>query len=183
MLWRRPWAKKGPTLDVETLLGSVAERTGLESSVVAPVVFLLWRLAIVQRRLELSTEPFLRVLSASLREMGGDRWSDQDAQLWAQRQEHILRLLAPEGPLASGAKAAELLLEQQLVFCRARTLTDIRPVFDDRAERIQGLLPFHTLALTCYEGGETREIHIALDSTDVTELRHQLERGEERETP
>ena len=170
-----------PALDDRILSASLAERTGLALDVVAPVVSTLCRLAFVQRKLDLSTDVFLQALATSLRELGTEQWSSNDAELLSERQENIARLLAPDGAIAGGAKAADLLFEQQMVFCKARTLTDMRPVFDEQAQRVQGFLPFHTLALTVHEGTEMREIHMAMDFRDLVRLRKQLERAEQKE--
>jgi hypothetical protein len=57
----------------------------------------------------------------------------------------------------------------------------VRPVFDQEAKSLQGFVPFHTLAVEYYESGKPCEIHIALDLNDISELRGQLERAEQKE--
>ena len=170
-----------PTLDVDALARSVAQRASLDQQATTSILGVLWRLAFVQRHLNLDTNAFLAALSESLRTPLPNQWSDEDAEAWEARRQQVAALLTPEGPISSGAKAAELLLEQQLVFCTARTITDLRPVFDEQAQRLQGFLPCHTLAITCHEGGETRHLYIALDGNDIAALRRQLERAEQKE--
>jgi len=173
--------EKKPTLDTEALSRSVAERSGLDLAQVGSIISVLWRLALIQRRLDLNTDAFLSGLSTNLSEKGSERWSTEDAKCWNDRQEYVARLISPDGTLAYGAKAAELLLDQQFLFCRARVLTDVRPVFDEGAECVQGFLPFHTLSVTYHEGGETREMHLAMDFNDIVRLRNQLLRAERKE--
>ena len=173
-------ATQPPSLDVNATCRSVAEQTHLALETVRPIVGILWRLAFVQRRLGLAADAFFDALAAGLKEADG--WDAADAESWSSRREYVARALEPSGTIAVAAKAGELLLEQQLVFCTARTLTDVRPVFDESAEHIQLFLPFHTLAITCHEAGETREIHIAMDLSDMIRLREQLERAERKET-
>ena len=170
-----------PTLEPGALAETIAGRGDLDPSVVRRVVPSLWKLALVRRRFDASVDAFLQMLGAGLKEAGPDRWNDSDAEAWSARLALVERILAPEGPLALGAKAAELLLEQHLVFCNARILTDVRPVFDERAETIQWFLPFHTLAVTCHEGGDTKTIHIAMDFNDLSELGDQVKRAQQKE--
>ena len=170
-----------PTLGPEALSSSLAQRTGLEISVVGPLVSLLFRLALVQRSLELTASAFLEALTTTLTDMGDDKWSAADSQRWAERREQIERVLASQGALAAGAKAAELLLEQQLLFVTSRVVTDVRPVFDEGAERLLGFATFHNLAIGCYEDGKHRTIRIAMDSDDIARLRDQLGRAQRKE--
>jgi hypothetical protein len=170
-----------PTVDPDPLARAVAARTGVDAAVVERVVPALWRLALVQRRFEVAPDDFLRTLSARLSELGPERWSANDAEAWAQRQNAISRMLVSDGPLATGAKAADLLMEQQLVFCTARILSDLRPVFNEAAEALQGFLPFHTLAVTYHEGGETKTIYFAMDASDLKRLARQIDRAQRKE--
>lgn len=173
--------KQQPSLDVEAVGRLVAREAGLDEATVVSIVEVLWRLAFVCRKLDLSTDVFIDALGAGLQELGDTRWTAADAEAWNARRDYIARVLTPEGNIGIAAKSGELLFEQQLIFCTARTLTDVRPVFDESAERIQVFLPFHTLAITCHEAGETRQIHIAMDSGDIVRLRKQLERAEQKE--
>lgn len=172
-------AKQSPSLDVDAVCRSVAAHTGLALDVIVPIIKVVWRLAFVQKRIGLETDAFLDALETSLR--GVEGWHANDSESWTAAREHIARILGPEGTIAVAAKAGELLLEQQLVFCSARTLTDVRPVFDKPAERIRLFLPFHTLAITCHEAGEMREIRIAMDLGDIVRLRKELDRAERKE--
>jgi hypothetical protein len=175
-------AAEKATVDVDALCGLIAERTGIETATLGPIIRALWRLAIVQRGLGLNADEFVNALGEGLQEVAPDRWGAGDSEGWAGRRGQIASLLASEGALTSGAKAADLLLEQQLSFCKARVVTDMRPVLDERAERVEGFVPIHTLAITYHELGETRSLHIAMDHNDLTELRRQLERAERKET-
>ena len=173
-------AQEIPCLDPDTLVKSVAARAGLGEELVAPVMPVLGRVAIVQRRYDLTAEDLLASLDMSLQDLG-DRWSPEDAQAWSARREQFLRVWAPTGALAVATKAIELLWEQQLVFCDARVLTDMRPIFDEAADVVRGFVPFHVLALNYYEGGVTKTTYVAMDLADLSKLIGQLERARRKE--
>lgn len=170
-----------PTLDGVGLSKSVASRTNLPLNTVSPILSLLRTFATIQRRLGSSADAFLSDLSRILVQKGPEKWSPEDARDLDNRLESLKQALKPEGTLAYAAKAADLLLEQQSVFCRSRVITDMRPVFNEQADTIQGFLPFHTLAVRYHEGSETKETHIAMDFNDLVILRDQLTRAEQKE--
>ena len=169
-----------PTLDVDALSRAVAQRIGLDASLPPPLVSLLWRLALVQRRCELTAEAFVEALTVTLGDFGSDQWSVDDKTSWGAHRDWLSRVLHSHGVLALGAKAAELMLEQRLVFFKSRVITDVRPLFDDAAEQLIGFVPVHTLAITCYEDGESRTVRVAMDSEDLGQLRRQLERAQRK---
>lgn len=168
-------------LERERLTRSLAEKAGVEVASAGPVVAALWRLAFVQRRLDVDASNFVGVLTNSMKTLPEDQWDQADTESWSERGEFIAELLRPDGAIVTCAKAADLIVEGQLIFCRARTLTDMRPVFDEAAQQVQGYVLFHTLRITCHEGSETRDIYLSMDGGDVRELRRQLDRAEKKE--
>jgi len=108
-------------------------------------------------------------------------WTEGDAKAWQNIRGEIMRALSPGSALATAAKAANLMLEQRLVFSRVRVLTDLRPVFDDSGTSVEAVVSVHTLALTCYEEGHRRVIHVAMDTEDIGRLCEQLERARRKE--
>ena len=173
--------KHPPTLDLELLTKEVAQATNLSFETVSPVIRLLWQLAVVQRHLGLSTEEFLEGLASSLDAKTSDKWGKEDRQQWEERSQVLTLLLSPNSSVFLSAKASDLLLDQQLVFCTSRVITDIRPVLDDQAESFQGFLPFHSLVIKYNENDETKEVRITMDLNDLKQLRSQLDRAEKKE--
>lgn len=170
-----------PITDRDALTRLLAKRTGLELPAIGPVISALWKLAFVQRDRDADPHTFLSALEDDLRAKPPDKWGAEDKELWTARRDHFARLLAPDGAIASSAKAADLLLEQQHIFCSARIMTDVRPLFDEHAQCVERFLPFHTMSLAYYEGRETRTMHIAMDSKDLARLRDQVEHAEQKE--
>jgi len=169
-----------PRLDVSSLSRDLAKAVDLEFEQVDSLVRFLWRLTLVKRRFELNLHEFIAALHASLEQFSKQTWSQEDRAEWEKRQQILADLLDPQGALGLGAKATELLWEQPLVLCGARVVTDLRPIFDDPAEIIQGFITFHTLILRCLEGTDEKEIHVAMDNNDVSLLKGHLERAEKK---
>ncbi len=170
-----------PCLDVEKLAAAVAKVSEIEQSIVEELLPLVWRWTMVQRRLDIGTEEFISSLTEGLENTHKEEWTEKDRAGWNDIKEALKLLLSSDTAISLGAKAGELLLDQQLLLCSSRVITDARPVFNDSAEQLKGILPYHTLVLRCHEGNNNRDMHIALDSDDLVLLRQQLERAEQKE--
>lgn len=95
----------------------------------------------------------------------------------AQVKKRLLTLLGSE-TLSLKAKAASLVQERPCVLDEARIISDLRPVFGFKSLRIQAMTVLHTLVLECYEGTTTKSYHIALDASDLSNLKQAIERAE-----
>lgn len=171
-----------PSLNSDRLAEAFSRNTGIDTEAVKAVVWTLWRLSVVQRRTECSTQSYVDSLTKCLTALPTDMWDDQDRAGWQNIQEDIIRLLSSGSPISVSAKGAELLVDQALILCSTRIITDMRPIFNDSADDVSGILTFHTLALRCHEGSSAhRNIYVALDDKDLANLREQIERAESKE--
>jgi hypothetical protein len=99
--------------------------------------------------------------------------TDQLAQL----KKNLTGLLA-DANLVIASKVIFLSRDYEHQYCRARILTDIRPIFgEDRTLPPTAALIVHMLQLIYHEGRSTKEIHIALDDEDLASLKLQIERA------
>ena len=95
-------------------------------------------------------------------------------------RERLLRILSI-GALAVAGKAVALHLEYDHVFCRARVLTDARPIFgEDVSAPPPAMMITHTLKLDFHTGptGRIEEFYITLGSGDLQVLQYALQRAE-----
>ena len=104
--------------------------------------------------------------------------------LTAQFEERISALLALDAFNVASVKASELRADREKIYCDARILTDIRPVF----EEVVGTLPsaaiiLHTLKIGFHDSNSAshKELFVALDSKDIADIKKVLERAEEKE--
>lgn len=90
----------------------------------------------------------------------------------------LIELLGIEA-VRVGAKALEMLFENQRSFLNARIVTEVRPIFGSNPEDTPaGALIVHMLKITYREQGEDREFFVALDTTDVGKLSSVLDRAD-----
>lgn len=80
------------------------------------------------------------------------------------------------------AKIAEIQMEIERSFCRARILTDVRAAFsDDASEPPRGMTLLHTLQIGYHDDtGLHKEFYVTLESDDLKELKEAIERAERK---
>jgi len=76
-----------------------------------------------------------------------------------------------------GAKAVSVMLEHDIVFYRARVLTDIRPVFGATIGAPQAAVITHSLRIHYHQGEDHKDFFVMLDTQDVQTLIDVLERA------
>ncbi len=97
-----------------------------------------------------------------------DRWSTVEPEFKQLLTTPAVRLISI---------ALDLMYEHENLLQGARVVTDIRPVFSDDAEQIEGSVVSHTLRLR-YDGrGGDQSLSIALDEADIRELERQCKRA------
>jgi hypothetical protein len=95
----------------------------------------------------------------------------------------LKKLLSFDKTIAITAKAFEVMTEQDHAYCRARILSDIRPVFTNSAQTASAAVVIHTLQIGFHHGGsggKHKEFYVALDTNDVQALKAVIERAEEK---
>jgi len=68
------------------------------------------------------------------------------------------------------AKAISLVNEYEHTFCRARILTDLRPIYRDPSKGAVAGLITHTLRLSYHEGDQLRHIYLLIEDSDLEKM-------------
>ncbi len=107
---------------------------------------------------------------------GATVWSEQELAEWIQIKPAFQKLLNLR-LIRLSAAANDLSFDHENIYRRARILTEIRPIFDEPAENIEGAVIAHSLRLLYQTTGGPREMTIALDEMDVVQLAEQCDRA------
>jgi hypothetical protein len=96
-------------------------------------------------------------------------------------QARLVRLMSARA-LTTTLKALDLVRFDQKTLLRGRVVTDIRPVFpgDGALDQPDAAVVKHSLRLEYLEGNQTRTIVVSLDKVDVTRLRDEFDRAQEK---
>jgi hypothetical protein len=103
-----------------------------------------------------------------------------DKKLLGQR---LGTLLGLEESLGVTSKAMDVATQHGRVYCDARILTDIRPVFSSEDHAPRDAVIVHTLKLGYHDSGagSHKDFYIALDPIDLFTLAEVIKRAEEKE--
>lgn len=74
-------------------------------------------------------------------------------------------------------KAQRLTYLRENIYQEAEVITDARPVFDGRGEKIIEYLITHSLVASYFHNGQIESIHLAMDAADVLRLRKACDRA------
>ena len=102
------------------------------------------------------------------------RKSDFDATVLRSRLDELLQVES----IVLASKASAIQREHPNVLMSARVLTDMRPVFGDGPESLQGGIVIHSLKHTSIHSNQVQELFFALDDDDLVMLQKTIARAE-----
>ena len=100
--------------------------------------------------------------------------TDEEKVEFERKMEKLLNIKV----VATSAKVQQLRLEYSNTFSDAKIFTDMRPIFDEPANRPIGCALAHTLKLTYHEGSDHKEFYVVLDAEDLGSLKKVIQRAE-----
>lgn len=99
------------------------------------------------------------------------------AKNWDEHISPTLEKLLDSKLFQVAAKSSNLAYDYAYLLQYSRVITDVRPVFDERAEQIEGAVVSHVLRLK-YSGRDSEHsLSVVLDAMDVRRLRDECERA------
>ena len=160
----------------EELEAKLRATLGAENQAVAEsLVRQLLSLQGLRRRMHLTSEDIFAGLMEGLRPENS-QWTDKQYQEWLEVCPLVQQLFNFE-VVSLSAKALDLAYEHQELLKRATILTDTRPVFNDDASDIRGMVVSHSLLLSYDDAEGDHVLSLALDNDDITYLKYECERA------
>lgn len=169
-----------PGQDRATLAGRIASATELDKKPAGGIVSMLMSL---YRAIEdTPIHEFAGEVCDALRISGKVEAKEVD---WSSFMQDLTALLSCDKTFGVAAKALDIRQQNPHVYCNARILTDIRPVFtDDPAEGPNAAFVVHTLRISTHEEGDfstVKDFFLSLDADDLKELRRLIDRAVTKE--
>lgn len=119
--------------------------------------------------LNISTEEFVDEIVDVINSVNDEslKLSDENVEEFKKRLNSLLNI----NSLSIRTKAANLIVDHQIIFRDAKLISDIRPIFgNDVEEKPIATVLVHTLKIEYIENNELKDFHIALDDKDVAKL-------------
>lgn len=107
---------------------------------------------------------------------GGLKLLDSEQAKFRGRLEKLLSV----NSISYASKAIGLRGDFACLFCDAKILTDLRPIFAKPEELPVGAVITHTLKLGYHEGRDHKELYVSLDAGDISNLMEVLVRAESK---
>ncbi|MBX9670699.1 MAG: hypothetical protein K2X93_24070 [Candidatus Obscuribacterales bacterium] len=124
----------------------------------------------------LSVTDFASALADNIEEKSKGSYSIEQSKRF---REALTEFFSAKSSLGLSAKANLLLTNNERNFLRVRIISDLRPIFDEDTvnEPIASVIS-HTLKIEYSEAGARKEFFVALDTSELTELKQAIERAE-----
>jgi len=151
-----------PVLGVQKFLNEVASQWGGDPDTVEDIIAMLSGMYLARIDMDATVDDFVAGIASALR---------KQAEMPKDFEQSLKSILSAEDSLGITAKAFDLLMDQEHCCHSVRIISDVRHVFpNDASQRPKAALIIHTLNLVYHEIGAVKEIHVALDSSDLKRL-------------
>jgi len=159
--------EKATALIVEMVQSIAIEELGS----IVDAVYALYR---VREFTSLSQRGFVFELVESIRSQCPDAITAGDVGRVRERFEQLLSI----EHLGALSKAFRLQREGERLYCEAKILSDIRPIFEgDGSAKPENAVITHALKVNYHEGAELKEFFVVLDREDLNALRSVIDRA------
>ena len=159
----------------EELAALIADRVpSIPKDDLSGIVDVAYALYHVREFSELNPSSFLNELVEGVRQQAKPEIPDNGVSLLRERFRRLLRIKT----LETISKALKLQRDGERIYCEAKIVSDIRPVFsDDVTAKPLAAVITHTLEVAYHENGEHEEFFIVLDQEDLDALDEVIERA------
>ena len=158
----------------DAITGSVPSITKGELDKLVDLLFSLYH---VKEFSELNKNSFVSELLETVRDRSEPKISDEEFPAIRQRFNDLMSIKA----LESLSKTVALQREEERLYCDAKIISDIRPVFgDDVKQKPVSAAITHTLKIGYHENEEHKEFFIVLDGVDLDGLEKVIKRAKDK---
>jgi hypothetical protein len=142
------------------------------------IIQALYTLYYIRELSGVTADKFLEDLMEGIRNVPELKASEKEIRALQSRLEKLLSI----DTFKTISKAARLQRDGERLYCEAKILSDIRPVFGaDPTVRPAGAVLTHTFKVAYHEGRDHREFHIVLDSDDLRALSDVVRRAQAKD--
>jgi hypothetical protein len=133
-------------------------------------------LYVVRSNTEVPLEEFSSDLADAVEELLDEKPTDEQLDSFKKK---VVSLMAID-PFATQVKGRALQTDDERTYCRAKILTDLRPVFgEDIDDGLKGMVIMHHLKLVFHgDGSAHNDFYVSMDSQDLEALKATIERAE-----
>ncbi len=167
-----------PSISMDDLGERIAAKAMIDKESTAEIVWLLAGVYAAHERIDSDLDDFIGDLCKAAQSHDDKYLEEVDD--WPRTEKRLHEILSLHRSLGLSAKAFDVIRETERLYCRARILTDVRPVFlaDDPADAAASVV-MHSLRLA-YHAGPTRKVEhffVSIETDDLKDLNRVIERA------
>jgi len=163
----------------DKLSTSLSEEANIEKNIASEIAKILFSIYSLKERFGDNTSEVTDELSLALKNSDVDLGKKNK---WDRLEERLKKMLSFDQTIGNTFKALKLLSEYDKIFVDSKIVTDIRPSFNDQDNMSTNTaLIVHNLKVEYHKDDGHEEIYLALDSSDLDELKRQIERAKKKE--
>lgn len=158
-----------------------SKKTALTQDESRRIIRALLNLHSLVAHLEKDPADVVSAVTSTLELKASESWKKANLEAWNNATDSIVKVLSEIGPdsaLAVTGKARAIERSHENGYVDSRIFTTLRPVFNRDGDAIQKMIVFNELVLTIVSGGSPQTLQIALDASDIIELKKQCERAQ-----
>ena len=165
----------------DLLVHVVNNAQSVESNEIKDILRTVRQIAVAKENLEVSAHVFAADVAEEMGKIEEDGFRlDQTEQIQLKDR---LTVLTETTAIEFYSKTRSLRQDRENGYCRARIITDLRPVFgSDVYQSPKAVLVMHTLRITYHHGhqGKLQDLFLTLRSTDLDNLSELIERAKSK---
>jgi hypothetical protein len=160
-----------PSVSTRKFSRPLAERLGLSVRDADRLLFAFQNLQQIDQ--ETDREKTFEIVADRLASDGREKWLAQRTVILS-----IFALLDEDHPAVISIKAARLSHSYERIFVNAEIITDIRPVFTSKGDKILNMVVQHKLVVTEHDNQHhDLDLHFVMDAQDILTLKTACERA------
>ena len=165
-------------MDLARLSKSVAEKvTAIPATEARAFMRTLAGLIVLRDSGRRTVDELVADLSETLDSDKSKEFPLEKTTILTQRIAHFLK--ASSG-ISLFAKAMSVIHEQDRIYCGAKILSDLRPIFQNTPEEVSAAVVIHTLNISYHQDGEHKEFYAAMTPSEIGKLKEVIERAEKK---
>jgi hypothetical protein len=159
-----------PTLLRQSLIDQVVQKTQLDSKVLGEVLPVFFSLVSTVTNADDEADAIRTIFNTVVNQLA-------DVEKLKAFEERVRRLVGLRS-IEITSKALRVMFDNPNTFCRARTLSELRPIFSKEGLRAETGVIVHQLKLVFHTGPKKveREVFLTLDRNDLDEIKKLMER-------
>ncbi|MFC1478875.1 hypothetical protein ACFL57_05405 [Candidatus Margulisiibacteriota bacterium] len=170
-----------PTKMPEKIINSMSKSSILSKKELSNLIGLIFSLCELQRRDNVKVDELVDALHDYC-EISKDEKFYPKGKNWNTFKKRLQELLDLNNNIILSVKSLSIATDHKNTFCTSRIYTDIRPIFsNDITTQKPKTVIYHNLKIVSHEGGEHKELFVALDLEDLKQLKNQITRAEKKE--